>query len=526
MTRIVVFTADYSHSVRAIIAETSGLVADARWLVLVQAPRKSLLTLARNQWRNVQRNGWRWIPYQLRDGLRLLRRERPAGAPACAPGAEWSEESIALRPGVRIERIEDLHSDATLATVRAFRPVLGLSIAAPILRRALFEIPRLGTLNLHKGKLPEYRGMPPAFWELWNGESRIGCSVHKIDAGLDTGDLVCETAVLREHHSTLRGLQLQLDSIGIDLVARAVSQVLAGATSAVPQIGRGNTYRKPTLAQIASLERRLIGERPAAASPTRELAKEVFFACGLAAHVGVRRCVAPRVVVLLYHRVSDDVRDNLTVGIAQFDRQMALLRRHCDVIDLHDLLKDERIQPSKRPLICVTFDDGYLDNFTNAVPILMRHRIPAAFFVSTGLIGTDRSFPHDVRRGNRRPPTMRWEDVEKMQERGFTIGSHSMTHIDCAKEPEAVVRDELEGSARELRTKLGSRELFFAYPYGGRENMTPQRLEVVKGAGYAACLSAYGGANVGVVDRYNVLRCAINWAFSDRAFRFRCLGLS
>ena len=43
---------------------------------------------------------------------------------------------------------------------------------------------------------------------------------------------------------------------------------------------------------------------------------------------------------------------------------------------------------------------GYLDNYVNAVPILMRYGIPAAFFVSTGIVGTDRRFPHDIRRGN------------------------------------------------------------------------------------------------------------------------------
>ncbi len=55
--------------------------------------------------------------------------------------------------------------------------------------------------------------------------------------------------------------------------------------------------------------------------------------------------------------------------------------------------------------------------------------------------------------------------------------------------------------------------------------MTPQRLELVKQAGYSGCLSAYGGCNVGVVDRYNVLRRPIQWEFSESAFLYACLGL-
>ena len=55
--------------------------------------------------------------------------------------------------------------------------------------------------------------------------------------------------------------------------------------------------------------------------------------------------------------------------------------------------------------------------------------------------------------------------------------------------------------------------------------MTPQRLELVKQAAFAGCLSAYGGTNVGTVDRFNVLRRGIHWEFSDDAFLFECLGL-
>jgi hypothetical protein len=54
--------------------------------------------------------------------------------------------------------------------------------------------------------------------------------------------------------------------------------------------------------------------------------------------------------------------------------------------------------------------------------------------------------------------------------------------------------------------------------------MTPERLALVREAGYSACLSAYGGSNVASVDRFNVLRCGVNWEFSDRAFLRLCLG--
>jgi len=156
---------------------------------------------------------------------------------------------------------------------------------------------------------------------------------------------------------------------------------------------------------------------------------------------------------------------------------------------------------------------------------LQRHCIPAAFFVATGIVDSDRRFPHDQRRGNGAIANMRWDDLRQMRDQGFAIGSHSVSHIDCAAEPQTVVGQELERSRDDLQRELGLQVIAFAYPYGGRQHMTPECLEMVKQAGYVACLSAYGGSNVGTVDRFNVLRRGIHWGFGDRAFLRQCLGL-
>jgi hypothetical protein len=91
---------------------------------------------------------------------------------------------------------------------------------------------------------------------------------------------------------------------------------------------------------------------------------------------GLGSSLAPRITVLMYHRVTDTVRDNLTVGIEQFERQMALLARFCDVMTIEQVLSTTAVPRSKRPLVAVTFDDGYLDNYLHAAPILRRPRHP------------------------------------------------------------------------------------------------------------------------------------------------------
>lgn len=523
---IVVFTSNLGYSVRKGIVEINRAIAGLSWLILIHAPRRTPRQLLKSQWRNTRINGLRWIPYQAADIVRrLAARDEPAPK-AHDPGAPFTLEAMQALPNMRIVRVTDIHAQTTLDAVSAFAPALGLSIAAPILRRPLFAIPRLGTLNLHKGKLPDYRGMPPAFWELWNDESSVGCTVHWVDEKLDTGDIVRQTSVARAAFSTLRGLQLHLDEVGVTLMREAVHDVLAGSAARQAQGAHGKTYRKPTLAQFAALDRKLGRVQPAKAALPVRVAKRIRTEAGLTGgRLGLRQMLAPRITVLLYHRVSDEVRDNLTVGIEQFDRQMALVRKHCTPMTIQQVLASRVIPKSSRPLVAITFDDGYLDNYLHAAPILMRHGIPAAFFVSTGIVAAQGRFPHDEWRGNAPIPLMTWAQLRSMRDSGFTIGSHTVNHIDCAAETEETVREELRRSREHLEQELGLNECLFAYPYGGRKHMTPQRLELVRQAGYAGCLSAYGGTNIGTVDRFNVLRLGIHWEYTDRAFLFECQGL-
>lgn len=524
--RLVVFTGDLGYAVCRHIVDLDAQLPGLSWLVLVHSPRKTLRQLLKSQRLNLKRNGWRWIPYQLGDILARLIPARLGEVDSDGPGAEYSIAALQARRNVRICRVDDINAEASVTIARDFAADLGLSLAAPILRRPVFASPRLGTINLHKGKLPEFRGMPPAFWEFWTEQSSVGCSVHWVEEKLDAGALLAQAQVERERFSTPRGVQLRIDDIGCDLVCRVVEDVLSGRAQAIPQpVGVGKTYRKPTLAQQAALRARLARLDPSRSPAWRSTLKD-WYALGsfvLYRWIGWR-FLTPRITVLLYHRVCDDARDNLSVGVGQFDRQMRLLREHCTVLSIEQVLATISIKRSNRPMVAVSFDDGYLDNCLNAGQILRRHGVPAAFFVSTGIVDSDQRFPHDRRRGNALIPILSWEHLRTMRGWGFTIGSHTVNHIDCVAEPAERVRDELRQSRDDLVRELGPLVPIFAYPYGGQHQMNPQRLALVRDAGYMGCLAAYGGSNIGQVDRWNLLRRGIHWEFSDAAFLRQCLG--
>lgn len=527
--RVVIITGGFNlYSVRKGIVELVRNFPQIEWMVLESAPQKSIRLLLRNQWRNIRKHGWRWIPYQAWEVVaRLSRGRRAVKSSEFSPGAQYSASAILRLPSVSYQRVLDVHSEDTIARVCAFGPDLALSLAAPILRAPLFTIPGQGTLNLHKGKLPDYRGMPPAFWEFVNGEPEVGCTIHRVEAGLDTGPVLVERSLARSHFSTVRGMQLTLDEIGVQLTCEALRLFCDGRVVWKPQSAGGSTYTKPTLRQVAAMRKR----------PPEHRGPQLRSACKEALLWGYVRLARPlarrylgwrnrqRIVVLLYHRVSDAFRDSLTVGIEQFDAHMDWLRRHHELVSVADIIHGNAPRNTARPVVAVTFDDGYLDNYEHAVPILLRHQVPAAFFVSTGMIGTTDGFQHDLKRLGHVLPTMTWDQLREMRDLGFLIGSHTVTHIDCGSVDLNTVRCELSESRDTLKEKLGLDEIFFAYPFGGREHMNPTVLQVVKELGYAGCLSAYGGFIPGPVDAYNVVRSGIGANHTMLAFRAALEGL-
>ena len=106
--------------------------------------------------------------------------------------------------GAPVARVPTLNGEAARAELRRLEPDLAISLDNALISEATFSIPRRGTVNVHHGAVPEYRGGPPVFWELADGRDRVGFTVHRIDAGIDTGPVLAEGEVPIERRGTLR----------------------------------------------------------------------------------------------------------------------------------------------------------------------------------------------------------------------------------------------------------------------------------------------------------------------------------
>ena len=166
-----------------------------------------------------------------------------------------------------------------------------------------------------------------------------------------------------------------------------------------------------------------------------------------------------------YHHIFDDERPG-------FARQLDFMASHGDFIGLDDAVNmlESGASISGR-YFCVSFDDGFKNWITNAVPILLDHGVPAAFFVAAGYIGTSVERDREKLLGfyDNRDLLMEflsWDDCREMADAGMTIGSHTMNHVHLIDLDDDGVEAELADSKQLIEAELGRACVHFCCPFG------------------------------------------------------------
>jgi methionyl-tRNA formyltransferase len=118
-----------------------------------------------------------------------------------------------------------------------------------IIPQWMIDLPRLGNINLHASLLPTYRGAAPIQWAIANGESATGVTTIRIDAGLDTGDILMQCSIPIGPEDTAETLGPKLASVGADLMVETLHGLENGQVRPVPQ-----NHSQATLAPILRKE--------------------------------------------------------------------------------------------------------------------------------------------------------------------------------------------------------------------------------------------------------------------------------
>jgi peptidoglycan/xylan/chitin deacetylase (PgdA/CDA1 family) len=154
--------------------------------------------------------------------------------------------------------------------------------------------------------------------------------------------------------------------------------------------------------------------------------------------------------------------------------------------------------PIPRKTFVVTFDDGYANNLTQALPILTKLQVPATVFVTTAYLDSDRPFPSDDWTAAGKPgvPKEAWrpltsEECARLAGNGLIeLGAHTHSHADFRFQPNAFLAD-LEKNLTVLRERFGVEEPPFAFPYGSKAEgfANPNLASAARDAGTACCLT-------------------------------------
>jgi methionyl-tRNA formyltransferase len=113
-----------------------------------------------------------------------------------------------------------------------------------LLPPALLELPRHGFINVHTSLLPKYRGAAPIQWAILNGDAETGVTIMKVDAGLDTGDMLLADTTPIGPDDTAQTLHDRLAGMGAKLLGQAIPEYVAGRLPGVPQPAAGVTYAR------------------------------------------------------------------------------------------------------------------------------------------------------------------------------------------------------------------------------------------------------------------------------------------
>jgi peptidoglycan/xylan/chitin deacetylase (PgdA/CDA1 family) len=212
-----------------------------------------------------------------------------------------------------------------------------------------------------------------------------------------------------------------------------------------------------------------------------------------------------RIPVLNYHSVTMDPGNVVVISPAKLEAQMKYLHDHgYTPISLSTFIKlienDSGLAAPQNPVL-LTFDDGYVDNVEEAMPILAKYNFPATLFMSPGMV-EDAGY-------------LNWEQVRQLQQAGWDIQPHGMIHPHLPKLSAEQQAYEITEARKLIEEKLGTQADVFCYPYGEYNQTT---LKILKDYGFRYAFTIDQGYTTNQQSPYLLKRLFIHGEEGLKAF--------
>ena len=260
--------------------------------------------------------------------------------------------------------------------------------------------------------------------------------------------------------------------------------------------------------------------------------KRTFFS--LLHKLGVTRlaawCNRKRIVVLCFHGVTERLERNkndhfgLHIRANRFEAQLNYLESHYKVISLAEFLKRVADNiPCPEYSVVLTFDDGYRNFLTAALPRLTARGMPVSVFLITERMQTQ-SYGRTEQWSESDDETyLSWDEVRTLHKQGVEIGSHTCSHQKLSELTTAEAKHELSLSHETLAKHLSQDRFSLAYPYGSYSETV---IDTTRQLGYRCALTTDAGTNSGRSDLFLLRRNLIGDDDDEALFAARVSGLS
>lgn len=300
--------------------------------------------------------------------------------------------------------------------------------------------------------------------------------------------------------------------------------------------------------------------------------------------ISLKKRLQPSARILYYHRVNDDNDPFFSaISTTLFEAEMRFVSRHYRVVSMTELLR-RLAGGATEPVLAITFDDGYRDNYENAFPILQRYGLPATIFLTTGSMDTGdslwfeqlalamkktsrefvdleiapagriwlrtpaerldgnarvfsalRGLSDPERRrvltdvmcqlavtddGERRRKMLTWDDVRLMSNHGIAFGGHTVNHPFLSRLSGEEFRWEVAECKRRIEEEVQVPADYFAYPNGREQDFGLSNKTLIREAGYRAAVTTIWGVNSSSTDPFE-LRRGGPWESSPAMFAYK-----
>jgi len=215
--------------------------------------------------------------------------------------------------------------------------------------------------------------------------------------------------------------------------------------------------------------------------------------------------------VLNYHQINNENYNALTLSSQEFDAQMDYLYHAGYTTISPKQLVDYFQYGTELPPnpILITFDDGYVDNYSVAYPILQKYNFTATVFLITDFVGNNDRY-------------LSWQQVREMKDHGFSFQSHTLSHILLSNASDDEIRSQLIKSREGMEWRLKEKVEYLAYPGGDYDQRT---IELAKQAGYRAAFTINLGRDTKNCSLFTLQRIPIfetSHSFLRFKIRLRC----